>query len=149
MTEEHREYMRKYRAEHRKEINERMRKYRAEHREEIKERMRKRYAEHREEYREYKRKYFAQDLNASGKTKNNIRRRSIRYLYAKHSKLDGYEIHHCFGYEDPKKFIYIPKQLHIQIHQLLRDHKIPADSDHWNAIRDIVNSCEQYTYISV
>ena len=143
MTEEERreyrrKYMRKYRAEHREERNERMRKYRAEHREEINERMRK-----------HMRKYCAQDLNGSGKRKNNIRTQSRMYLFAKHSRIEGYEIHHCFGYEDYKKFIYIPKQLNIDIHQLLRDRNIPSDKDHWNAIRDLVNSCEQYTYISV
>lgn len=138
MTEEQRskrnEYKRKRRAEHREEHRERQRKCRAEHPEEIKERHRKQ---------------RSRNLNASGDKKSHIRLQSRRYLSRKHSKLEGYEIHHCFGYEDRKKFIYIPKTLHLKIHQLLRENNIPADSDHWMAIRDLVNSCEQYTYISV
>ena len=128
--EEWREYKRKRRAEHIEEYRERMRKYRAEHREDL-------------------RKYKDENLNSSGKRKSHIRKKSGLYLFRKHSKLEGYEIHHCFSYEDHKKFIYIPKTLHLKIHQLLRDNNIPADSDHWMAIRDLVNSCEEYTYISV
>lgn len=103
--------------------------------------------EHREELRAYMRKYKAEDLNKNGATKKSIRDQSRRILEKSHAKLPGYQIHHCFGYEDPRKFIYIPKSLHLQIHQLLRDKKIPADSDHWMAIRDLVNSCEEYVYI--
>jgi hypothetical protein len=87
-------------------------------------------------------------LNNSGAKKSNIRNLSSCYLSRRHSKIEGYEIHHCFGYEDYKKFIYIPKELHLQIHQFLRDHNIPAESNHWMAIRDIVNSSGKYTYIS-
>ena len=158
-----REYKRKYRAEHREERNERIRKRRAEHREERNEQSRKKRAEHREvlrerhrkyrsarreEYNEWRRKYNAQNLNINGVKKSNIRNLSYQYLFRMHSKLQEYEIHHAFGYSDYTKFIYIPKSLHIKIHQLLRDQKIPSDSDHWLAIRELVNSCEQYTYIS-
>lgn len=122
----------------------------------------KRYSEHPEKYLEYAKKYknehrdehnrsvrrfMVSDVNKSGLTKSSIRMRSSRILFKTHSKIKGYEIHHCFGYEDENKFIYIPKNLHTQIHRLLRDNKIPADSNHWNAIRDLVNSCEDYTYI--
>ena len=143
--EKHRERIRKHRTEHPEECREYKRRRRAEHREEVNERKRKKYAENRELYRERRRN----DLNSSGKTKGNIRAQSRHYLYDKHSKLEGYEIHHCFGYGDYRKFIYIPKDLHLQIHQLLRDNKIPVDTDHWTVIRDLVNSCDQYTYISV
>ena len=130
--EEHREYLRKYRAEHREE-------YRA--------RMRKRYAEHQEEKKSWMRKYQARDLNKKGVSKNSIRSMSWRILERCLSKLPGYEIHHCFGYEDPEKFIYIPKSLHLKVHQFLRDNGITSNTDHWNYIRDLVNSCEEYTYI--
>lgn len=130
--EERREYKRKRYAEHREERKIRMRKWRE---------------GHREEYNDFMKKYQAKELNQYGKTKNSIRGLSNKILKSVHSKLSGYEIHHCFGYEDPDKFIYIPKSLHAKIHQLLRDKKIPADSDHWFAIRDLVNSCEEYTYI--
>jgi len=161
MTQEQRkarrEYMRKWRAEHQEAYKEYMReyirKYRGEHPECSKkctERRRKRYAEDpefRERVKEHAKKYMSEDLNSNGVKKSSIRAQSRLYLYSKHSKIEGYEVHHCFGYEDYKKFIYVPKELHLQIHKLLRDNNIPADSNHWNSIRDLVNSCEEYTYI--
>lgn len=125
--EARREYMKQYRAED-KEYSKRIRKWRTEH-------------------RERGRKKQAEDVNSAGVTKHWIRVQSHNILFDKHTKLSGYEIHHCFGYEDPSKFIYIPKNLHIKIHQLLRDNRIPSDSNHWNTIRDLVNSCEEYIYI--
>jgi hypothetical protein len=86
-------------------------------------------------------------LNNSGAKKSNIRNLSSCYLSRRHSKIEGYEIHHCFGYEDPNKFLYIPKSLHNTIHRFLWDNGIPADIDHWIKIRDLVNSCDEYTYI--
>lgn len=131
----------------REECKARTKKYKAEHLEEHKAYMKKYRDEHSEECKARKKKYLSENLNKNGVTKNQIRVISRRFLNRTHSKLDGYEIHHCFGYEDPNKFIYIPKTLHLKIHQLLRDNNIPADSDHWNVIRDLVNSCEEYTYI--
>lgn len=147
MTPEQKEarkaYLKQYHEEHQEEHHAYQKQYREEHREE-----RKKYrAEHREKYRARMKKILAEDLNSNGITKNYIRARSNRLLSKSHTKLPGYQIHHCFGYEDPSKFIYIPKSLHLQIHQLLRDNKISADSDHWMAIRDLVNSCEEYVYI--
>lgn len=130
--EEYKAYQRQYRAEHRDKLFERRRKY---------------FDEHRAQFNASMKKLLAEDVNSNGITKNCIRARSNRLLYKSHEKLPGYQIHHCFGYEDPAKFIYIPKSLHLQIHQLLRDKKIPADSDHWMAIRDLFNSCQEYTYI--
>lgn len=140
--EERREYNRKRRDEHRKEYSARRRKWNTEHREEHNARKKKYYAEHREEYNAIMRKRLAEDLNKNGVKKSNIRKRSRRILDRCHANLTGYEIHHCFGYEDPNKFIYIPKSLHIQIHQFLKDNEIPADSNHWNLIRELVNECE-------
>jgi hypothetical protein len=139
--------VKKYHDEHRVEHNERMRKRYAENHESLKEYKRKWRAEHIDEYKMRLRKQKSIDINSCGVTKDHIRRQSRMVLFNTHSKLSDYEIHHCFGYEDPNKFIYIPKTLHFQIHQLLRDNKIPADSDHWNLIRELVNSCEAYTYI--
>lgn len=124
-----------------------MRKYYEEHKERCKENVKKWQSEHRDVYNSLMREQKYSDLNANGYPKIRIRLRSKKVLYRSHSKIQGYEIHHCFGYEDPKKFIYIPKYLHTKIHRLLRDNKIQADSNHWNAIRDLVNSCEDYTYI--
>ena len=103
------------------------------------------YAEHPEIFR----KRISEDVNKNGITKHSIRQKSQRILFKTHDKIQGYEIHHCFGYEDQNKFIYIPRDLHLKIHKLLRDNKIPADSDHWNSIRDLVNTYEGYTYIRI
>lgn len=105
------------------------------------------YEEHKDEFIARVRKRQVKDVNSKGITKNHIRVRSKRLLFKTHAKLTGYQIHHCFGYDDWKKFIYIPRSLHLQIHRLLRSLKIPAASEHWNVIRDLVNSCDQYTYI--
>ena len=131
----------------REERNARRRKYRAERREKYNARLKKWRDGHREECNARMRKVQSENLNANGVTKHNIRALSGKILAKCHTKLSGYQIHHCFGYEDPNKFIYIPKSLHLQIHKLLRDKNIPSDSDHWFAIRDLVNSCEEYTYI--
>lgn len=94
------------------------------------------YQAHKEESNLYRRSH----TNSQGKTKNSVRCMSRYYLFnmLKHKKLKGYEIHHCFGYEDYKKFIYIPRGLHLQIHQFLRDNKIDADSNHYNQIEHII-----------
>lgn len=91
--------------------------------------------------------YMKSDVNSLGQTKANIRSKSYNILKQMHLKIPGYEIHHCFGYEDPAKFIYISKELHLKIHQYLRDNNIDAGKDHWMAIRDIVNSTDEFMYI--
>ncbi len=130
--EERKDYMRKWRAKHREEYDDRMKKWKY---------------EHKEEYNARKRKYQDEDLNQNGVTKNYIRTKSRGILERCHTKLPGYEIHHCFGYEDPGKFIYIPRELHIKIHQFLRDNNIPAHIEHFNTIRGIIYSYPGYTYI--
>lgn len=145
-------------AEQKEEHKARVRKWKAEHHEEYKAYHRKSYAKHSEEVKAYRRKYRAEhkayrkkwnaeDLNKNGIPKNNVRSASGRILVKVHRKIRGYEIHHCFGYEDPDKFIYIPKKLHDEIHSFLKRLGIPSDENHWNVIRDMVNSCEEYTYI--
>lgn len=147
LREKHNSRLRECRAERREEYNTRVRERRAEHKEELNARMRERRSKRREEFNARMKIKRAEDMNSNGVTKSYIRVESGRILDKCHAKLSGYEIHHCFGYEDPSKFIYIPRELHIKIHQLLRDKKIPADSDHWHLIRELVNSCEEYTYI--
>lgn len=99
----------------------------------------------------YSKQYTKTDINSSGVRKNSIRSNSNYYLFTilKHSKLKGYEIHHCFGYDDYKCFIYIPKELHLQIHQFLRDNGISADSNHFSQIVHLINGWNGYTYIKV
>jgi len=100
--------------------------------------------------REYHKKYKKVDLNSSGKTKDYIRVRSNQILFkqCKHTRLEGYEIHHCFGYDDPSRFIYIPRNLHRAIHALLRDNNIDVDSNHYKYIANMINECTEYTYLS-
>lgn len=107
--------------------------------------------EYRDNMNEYKKEYSRNDLNSKGTTKSSIRGQSRRILFEerKHTKLKDYQIHHAFGYEDPMKFIYIPKSLHVKIHQYLRDNSIDADSNHYDYIKHMINECSEYTYISV
>lgn len=104
-----------------------------------------------DKYRDYMKAYIKSyqksDINANGETKGSIRQKSRAILKRMHLHIDGYEIHHCFGYEDPSKFIYISKALHLKIHKYLRDNNIDASSDHWMSIRDLVNDTDEFTYI--
>ena len=101
------------------------------------------YQEHREQVKAYNKS----DVNSLGQTKGSIRMKSWRILKKSGIKIPGYQIHHCFTYDDPAKFIYISKSLHHKIHQYLRDNNIDADTDHWMQIRDIVNDTDEFTYI--
>ena len=95
----------------------------------------------------YSKEYKRADVNANGETKNSIRNKSSHILKQMNLHIDGYEIHHCFGYEDPAKFIYISKSLHLKIHKYLREHNIDASRDHWMHIRDLVNSTDEFMHI--
>lgn len=115
------------------------------HKEEIKAKKKVYEQANKERRRDYKRI----DLNLLGETKNNIRVKSNRILKKMNLKISNYEIHHCFGYEDPSKFIYISKSLHLKIHQYLRDNNIDVDSNHWLRIRDMVLHCNEYFYAKI
>lgn len=134
---------------HREEQKAYFKAYRQEHREEYKAYQKAWAKSHREEYKAYKKSYSKSDTNSLGQTKQSVRLKSSRYLFnvLKHTKLNGYEIHHCFGYDDYRNFIYIPKSLHLKIHQYLRDNHIDADSDHYNKIVHLIIGCEEYVYI--
>ena len=95
----------------------------------------------------YQKEYYKTEVNSLGQTKASIRKKSQRILKKSGIKIPGYQIHHCFGYEDASKFIYCSKSLHTKIHQYLRDNNIDADSDHWLAISHIVNSTYEFIYI--
>ena len=130
--EEYKAYMKAYRQAHREEAKA----YYQSHKEQIK-----------EERKEYMKAYMKSDVNSFGVSKNNIRRKSRYILKKMNLNIPDYEIHHCFGYEDASKFIYISKSLHLKIHQFLRDNNIDASSDHWMQIRDIVNDTDEFMYI--
>ena len=104
-------------------------------------------AAHKEQYKAYQKAYTKSDVNSLGQTKNYIRLKSNKILKKMNLHIPGYETHHCFGYEDASKFIYISKSLHLKIHQFLRDNNIDANTDHWMAIRDLVNSTDEFMYI--
>ena len=158
--EKQKAYQKAYYQAHREEMNAKMKAWRQAHREERKA-YRKAYNKaHREEQKAYQNDYYKahreernayhkSDTNSLGQTKQSIRLKSIRYLFnvLKHTKLKNYEIHHCFGYDDYRNFIYIPKSLHLQIHQYLRDNSIDADTDHYNKIVHLIIDCEDYVYI--
>lgn len=105
------------------------------------------YQSHKDVINAYVKAYKKSDVNSLGQTKQSIRHRSWVILKQMNLHIHGYEIHHCFGYEDASKFIYISKSLHLKIHKYLREHNIDASCDHWMAIRDIVNSTDEFTYI--
>ena len=102
---------------------------------------------HKTHHNEYMNDYYKFELNALGQLKQTIRQKSLRILKQMNLHINDYEIHHCFGYEDASKFIYCSKSLHQKIHQFLRDNKINAGSNHWMAIRDIVNRADEFIYI--
>ena len=140
-----RDYYKAYYLAHREERKDYQKSYFQDHREESKARCKAYYQAHKEEYKSY----HKSDTNSLGHTKNNIRTKSRYYLFnvLNHTKLKGYEIHHCFGYDDYRNFIYIPKALHIKIHQYLRDNSIDADTDHYSKIVHLIIACEEYVYI--
>lgn len=90
---------------------------------------------HNVESKEYKNS----DVNTLGQKKHNIRTKSRYFLKKYGTKIPGYEIHHCFTYDDPTKFIYCSKEIHLKIHQYLRDNTIDADSDHYEQIKHLLD----------
>ena len=149
--EELKAYMKAYYQAHKEEKKAAAKAYYKAHKEEHNKKMkawREANIEHYKAYQKaYQKAYLKSDLNSLGETKNSIRQKSLNILKQMNLKIPGYEIHHCFGYEDPSKFIYISKSLHLKIHQFLRDNKISADTDHWMQIRDIVNDTDEFMYI--
>ena len=83
--------------------------------------------------------YMRSDVNSLGQTKQSIRMKSQRYLKKYGTKIPDYQIHHCFTYDDPAKFIYCSKELHLKIHKFLRDNNIDADSNHYEQIKHLLD----------
>ena len=94
---------------------------------------------HKEKRKAYARNYTKIDVNSFGVSKNIIRSKSNYILKKSGIKIPDYEIHHCFTYDDPMKFIYCSKELHLKIHQFLRDNNIDADSDHYEQIKHLLD----------
>lgn len=133
--EEQKEYYKAYYQEHKEEVKARNKAYNQEHKEK-KKAMNKAYRDsHKEQYKEYDKA----DVNSLGQTKRSIRRESRRYLSKHGKKIPGYEIHHCFTYNEPYKFIYCSKETHQRIHNYLREHNIDADSEHYEQIKHLLD----------
>lgn len=109
------------------------------HKESEKAKMKAWYEAHKEQAKAYAINYKKNDLNALGQTKASIRKKSWYILKKSGIKIPDYQIHHCFTYEDPSKFIYCSKEVHLKIHQFLRDNHIDADSDHYEQIKHLLD----------
>ena len=127
----HKEDRKAYYEANKEEHNKKMKAWQEEHREAYKAYQKAYQKAHKEEnkayQKAYQKAYKKADVNSLGETKNSIRQKSLRYLKKHGIKIKGYEIHHCFGYDDPSKFIHCSKEMHLQIHQFLRDNNIDAD----------------------
>ena len=148
--EQYEEYQKAYRESHKEEQKayyqahkEDKKAYYQSHKENSKEYQKDYYQSHKEYYNEYHRNYdkaYQQnDLNSLGQTKLSIRKESRKYLNKHGTKIPGYEIHHCCTYNEPYKFIYCSKETHQLIHAYLREHNIPADSEHYNQIKHLLD----------
>ena len=143
----HKEQAKAYYQANKEQCKAQMKAYYESHKEQHKARVKAYYQSHREQYNAYNKSYKKADVNSLGQTKHSIRMKSRQIRKQMNLHIDGYEIHHCFGYEDPSKFIYVSRSLHRKIHQYLREHNIDASNDHWMAIRDLVNDTDEFTYI--
>jgi len=101
---------------------------------------------HKEQIRAYQKVHKKQirarqksDINSLGQIKYNIRSKSSHYLSKYGKKIEGYQIHHCCSYSEPYKFIYCTKEMHLKIHQFLRDNNINSDSDHYEQIKHLLD----------
>ena len=143
----HKDERKAYNQAHREEPKEYGKAWREAHKESEKAKLKAWKEANKEHCNEYMKDYTKADVNSLGQTKQSIRLKSKYILKKMNLNIPGYEIHHCFGYEDPSKFIYISRALHRTIHQYLRDNNIDASNDHWMAIRDLVNSTDEFMYI--
>lgn len=109
------------------------------HNEVIKDRNKAYKEAHKEEMKDYMIAYHKSDLNSLGQPKLNIRNKSRSYLNKYGNKIKGFEIHHCCTYNEPYKFIYCSKEMHLKIHQYLRDNNIDADSNHFEQIKHLLD----------
>lgn len=93
----------------------------------------------REYHKKYKQTHWKADVNTSGQPKHSVRMKSRYYLSKQGKIIPGYEIHHCFTYNEPYKFIYCSKEIHHNIHAYLREHNIDADSNHYEQIKHLLD----------
>ena len=89
--------------------------------------------------KEHIKAYKQSEVNSLGQTKKSIRSKSRYYLEKYGTKIPGYQIHHCCTYDDPYKFIYCSKEMHLLIHAYLKQHNIDADSEHYKYIKHLLD----------
>ena len=92
-----------------------------------------------QKHKEDRKAYKKADVNSFGKPKQYIRNSSNYYLKRYGTVIPGYQIHHCFTYDDPKKFIYCSKEKHIEIHEFLNEKGIEADTNHYEQIKHLLD----------
>lgn len=132
-------YQREYYQKHKKDIISKKKAYYQKHKED-KKAYNKSYREsHKDYYNDYSKKYSKADVNSFGKTKDSIRQKSKYYLKKHGTKIPGYQIHHCFTYDEPYKFIYCSREKHLEIHQYLRDNNINANTNHYEQIKHLLD----------
>lgn len=95
--------------------------------------------EYDQKHKEDKKAYRKADVNSFGIPKVKIREKSRRYLQKHGTKIPGYQIHHCFTYDEPYKFIYCSMEKHLEIHQYLRDNDIEPDTNHYEKIKHLLD----------
>lgn len=135
MAKDKKAYQKEYYQKHKKEKRSYQKAYNQKHKDDI-----KAYREaNRVKLNAYWREYKKADVNSFGKPKDNIRNSSKYYLQKHGTVIPGYEIHHCFTYDDPHKFIYCSHEKHLEIHQYLRDNKIDADTNHYEQIKHLLD----------
>lgn len=139
LVKDRKEYMRDWYQAHKKEVKARSKDYYKANKESKNARSKAWNKAHKEEIKEYMKDYNKADVNLLGQTKASIRRKSNTYLAKYGTKIPGYEIHHCCTYNEPYKFIYCSKEIHLKIHQYLRDNNIDADSNHYEQIKHLLN----------
>lgn len=137
--EERKEYLKAYYQAHKESEKAKCKAWHEAHKEERKASMKAWCESHKEEIKAYNKKYIKADVNSLGQTKNSIRLKSRIILKKSGIKIPGYQIHHCFTYDDPTKFIYCSKEIHLQIHKFLRDNNIDADTDHYDKIKHLLD----------
>lgn len=137
--EDMKEYKKTYNKAHNKEIKDYHKVYYQTYKDKLNEKNKDYYKAHKKKCYVYKKEFIKSDLNSLGKTKHSIRTRSQYYLRKSGIKIPDYQIHHCFTYDDPSKFIYCSKETHLKIHQFLRDNNIDADSNHYEQIKHLLD----------
>ena len=150
MKRDRKEYGKAWREAHKEERKAYMKAWRQSHKEERKAYMKVWYEAHKEHHKatmkaweqshkEQRKEYKKADLNSLGQTKHSIRSKSWYYLAKYSTKIPGYQIHHCCTYNEPYKFIYCSKEMHLLIHAYLRQHNIDSDSNHYEYIKHLLD----------